>query len=130
MTAALEQGIGADPLAALDAFLGGYRTALVDGDFRPGCPVAAVAIEAPDPGEEGLLGPAGRAFSDWEERLVAQYAAAGVGAARAQELATTVLAAVEGALILCRARRDVTPLDVVHRELRNLIAHEIHREAP
>lgn len=129
--AALERGVGADPLAALDAFLAAYRGALVEHDFRPGCPVAAVAIEAPAPGEgTDLLDAAARAFAGWEARLTAQYVGAGVDPARARDLATTVLASVEGALILCRARRDVAPLDVVHRQLRTLISDALPKETP
>jgi AcrR family transcriptional regulator len=129
VTTALQR-VGDDPLAALDAFISGYRSALLDGDFRPGCPVAAVAVEAPEPGQDGLLGAAGDAFSDWERVIAESYVAAGVDPARARDLATTVLATLEGALILCRARREIAPLDVVHQQLRELIAREIPKETP
>jgi hypothetical protein len=37
-------------------------------------------------------------------------------------LATT---AIEGAILLARVRRDLTPLDVVYHELRNLFLAEV-----
>lgn len=128
--AALEGGPAGDPLAALDAFLAGYRTSLIDHDFRPGCPVAAIAIEAPEPGGEDLIGAAAEAFADWERAIAGWLTIAGVDATRAAELATVVLASLEGALILCRARRDIAPFDVVHQQLRDLIGREIPRETP
>ncbi|CFS13921.1 transcriptional regulator [Mycobacterium tuberculosis] len=37
-------------------------------------------------------------------------------------LATSTL---EGAILLARVRRDLTPLDLVHRQLRNLLLAEL-----
>jgi TetR/AcrR family transcriptional regulator, lmrAB and yxaGH operons repressor len=48
-----------------------------------------------------------------EERLVA----AGLTAEEAKRRALLVLAAIEGALILARARQDVAPLAAVREEL-------------
>ena len=48
------------------------------------------------------------------------------GAARAAELAVMVIAAVEGALIMARARRDSAPLDSVHSQLRDLVSAELN----
>lgn len=39
----------------------------------------------------------------------------------ATDLATTVIAALEGALVMARAERDVAPLDAVHRQLHVLL---------
>ncbi len=42
-------------------------------------------------------------------------------AKRAEDLAVFVTAALEGAIVLARAARDIAPLDVVHRQLRGLL---------
>jgi len=110
-----------DPLTALDAFVAAYRTQLRETGFRAGCPVAAVAVEAPDDGDEALLDAAAAAFAGWQELLRGHYVAHGADPADADELALTVISAVEGALILCRARRDLVPLDAVHHRMRALL---------
>ncbi len=122
---ALERGAQADPADALDAFLGGYRRQLLASDFRAGCPVVAVAIEAREDDDAGLREQAAAAFERWLELLSANFRAAGIGARRAGELAQVTIAAVEGALVLCRARRDTTPLDTVAAELRRLLEAEL-----
>lgn len=109
-----------DSLELLDALLDTYRTQLVASDFRAGCPVVAVAVEA----DSDLQENAAAAFGRWTEVLAARLAADGVAADRADELAVTVIAAVEGALVMARARRDAEPLDSVHRRLRELLVAE------
>jgi len=47
----------------------------------------------------------------------------GVDRARAGRLATVVLAAFEGAIILARAERDTAPFDAVEQELAVLLTH-------
>jgi TetR/AcrR family transcriptional repressor of lmrAB and yxaGH operons len=53
--------------------------------------------------------------------------ASGIDAARADELATLVLAAFEGALILSRTYHDLAPLDSVRGELRERVEAELAR---
>ena len=50
----------------------------------------------------------------------------GVSAARARSVATLVIAAVEGAVILSRAKRTTTPLARVTEELQKIVADVIH----
>jgi AcrR family transcriptional regulator len=100
----------AAPQEVLDRFVAGYRRDLIANDFRPGCPVAAVAIES----ESGLQDLAADAFGAWQELLTQRLGD--------ESLAITVLAALEGALILCQAQRDIAPLDAVHHQLKGLIA--------
>src|SRR5947209_10896642 len=46
----LERDGGAGPVAALEALFEEYRSNFLASDFRAGCPVVAVAIEAPEEG--------------------------------------------------------------------------------
>jgi AcrR family transcriptional regulator len=107
----------------LDSFLGTYRGQLIEADFRAGCPVVAIAVEAGEPGSD-LQERAGAAFARWGEVLAGRLVADGVQAERAEELAVMVIASVEGALVITRARRDAEPLDIVHRQLRALLLAE------
>jgi len=125
----LERGIGRDPLQALDTFLGTYREELIASGFRSGCPLVAVAIESREDGP-GLQDAAGAAFERWAALLARSFTEGGVAEARARELSVMTLAAVEGALVLCRAQRDAAPLDSVHRQLRALLHDELDRPRP
>jgi AcrR family transcriptional regulator len=107
---------GAD--AALAAFADGWRAVLESTDFRSGCPVLAVALEE-DP---ALRETANRIFERWQESLVDGFLADGVPAARARRLARTMVAAIEGAVALCRAEHSFEPLEDVLTELRVMFA--------
>nr|WP_090341919.1 TetR/AcrR family transcriptional regulator [Mycolicibacterium malmesburyense] len=106
---------GGDPVAALDMFVTSWREILEDNDFRAGCPVAAVAAEA-DAGSAATAA-ASEAFTRWQDAITRSLLDAGVGRSNARRLATLVVAGVEGAILLCRARRDIRPLRDVHRAL-------------
>jgi len=90
----------------LDTAVRFYRDGLTDSDFRAGCPVLAVAVEAGDP--------------DTGADVVART--------EASELATLVIAGLEGALAIARAERDLAPMDAVHRQLRRLLQAATERK--
>ena len=43
---------------------------------------------------------------------------------KANDLALLATSALEGAIVLARVRRDLTPLDAVHRQLRSVFQAE------
>jgi hypothetical protein len=51
-------------------------------------------------------------FNAWIDGATAYFAAAGIEQGRARELAIEMLAALEGAFILCRATRSTEALDI------------------
>ena len=66
-------------------------------------------------------------FDRWSDLIAQRFIADGMPPDRAGELAMLATAALEGAIVLARVRRDLTPLDVVHRQLRNLLLAEAPR---
>ncbi|MFF5145452.1 TetR family transcriptional regulator C-terminal domain-containing protein [Streptomyces sp. NPDC013157] len=119
----LRKELDAGPVAGLRAFLGLWRGTVVASDFRAGCPVLAASVEEPPPGDEippALIAAAG-AFDGWEGLLAAALRDHGADPGRAPEPATLVVASVQGAISMCRARRDTAPLDRVARQLEALI---------
>lgn len=87
--------------------------------FRDGCPIATVALE--QAGDSAVLrDTAAGAFSSWLELLEARLATDGLDERAARRRALLVLSALEGALILARARRDLEPLAAVREELLEL----------
>lgn len=122
--------IGDAPSAVnmLDNAVRFYRDGLLGSDFRAGCPVLAVAVEAgdPDAGAEPVQH-AAAAFDRWRELIAVRLVSDGVSRRTATELAALVVAALEGALVMARAGHDVTPLDAVHRQLRGLLKSATER---
>lgn len=106
----------------LDTLVRFYRKNLLDTDFRAGCPVLAVAVEAGDPETSPpMIDRARAAFERWNGLIAQRMIADGIPATRAADLAVLMTSALEGAIVLARASRDVAPIDTVHRQLRGLL---------
>ena len=88
----------------------------------------AVAVEAGDP-EAGadVVEHAAAAFDRWRRLIATRLISDGVSRTQAHELATLVIAALEGALAMARAERATAPLDAVHRQLRTLLKSATER---
>ena len=100
-------------------FIDLWRQSVQVSGGSAGCPVAGVAIDTA--AADDLIGAARAAFSEWAALLASQLQTAGVPARRAGPIATTALAAMEGALILCRAERGSEPLETTAQELMRLL---------
>jgi TetR/AcrR family transcriptional repressor of lmrAB and yxaGH operons len=110
-----------DVRAGLDLFVQFWKQALVDSDYRAGCPVVALAVDSHEDVPEATALVA-EIFGEWQStcaRLLEQH---GHDPARARRLAALVVAAVEGAVILCRSQRSTEPLDAVVTELLEFVA--------
>lgn len=128
--AAIAEHLRAGPAAGLRGFLAMWRERLERSAFHGGCPVLAAAVEEPlDPESEGAAAVAAEVFAQWERRLRDALADAGVADSCAAELATVIVAAVEGAVVLSRARRALGPFDRVAAQLERLVAEAVG-EAP
>ncbi|ALC18403.1 TetR/AcrR family transcriptional regulator [Streptomyces pristinaespiralis] len=123
---ALRKELEAGPAAGLRAFLALWRKIVVDTDFHAGCPVLAVAIEEP-PADEvpPALAAAAEVFDRWEGLLADSLREHGADAEQAAQVATLIVAAVEGTVALCRAKRSTEPLDRTAAQLQALIATTI-----
>ncbi len=105
-----------DPHAALQEFINFWTAALRATDFTAGCPVAAVAMDG-DSGVPGAQTAIKAILDEWKGELQRALRTAGCPGPRVATLSTTILAAIEGAIILSRAHRDATPLHDVGVEL-------------
>lgn len=115
-------------LELVDAIVAQFRKQLMATDYRAGCPVVAVTVEAgdPDKGENlAVLDRAAAAFIRWTDIIAQRLADDGVSTDRAAELSVFITAAIEGAVVIARATRDIGPLDSTHRLLQGLLQAEI-----
>jgi AcrR family transcriptional regulator len=111
----VEDGLAdADDLdGAIDAIIAPWRRILLDYDYALGCPLAATVVDsvANDALREQIAD-----FFDATQSMVADVLIKyGHPAANAGDQATLLIAALEGALILARAKRSTAPLDTVQR---------------
>ena len=114
----------------LDIAVRFYRDGLIDSDYRAGCPVMAVAVEAGDPDiGTDVIAHAGAAFDRWRDLITGRLVDDGVSRRKAADLAALVVSALEGALLLARASSDTAPLDAVARQLRRMLKTETQRES-
>ncbi|GAA2859436.1 TetR/AcrR family transcriptional regulator [Streptosporangium fragile] len=86
--------------------------------WRKGCPVATVALEMAAVNDP-LQQVCSEVYGSWENVLRERLAAD--GHPDAADLAVTVLALIEGALLLARAHRSREPLDRVARRIATLL---------
>lgn len=106
---------------AVARMLDEYAAWLERSAFSEGCPVAGVALDlgaAPSP----LHAACRRALERWTGPLADRLRAEGRMPDEAEALATTAIAAFEGALLMSRARGDAGPLRQACAPLRALLA--------
>jgi TetR/AcrR family transcriptional repressor of lmrAB and yxaGH operons len=104
----LGEGLG----RLIDALAEGLRSS----GYADGCPIATVALEGSSESEAVRAAAAG-AFDAWLGAMSTRMLAAGMDEDTAARRALLALSAIEGALILARARRDLAPLHAVREEL-------------
>ncbi|MEZ5264615.1 MAG: TetR/AcrR family transcriptional regulator [Acidimicrobiales bacterium] len=104
---------------AVAAHLEQSGAALAASGYRSGCPLATTALEL-GPDDADVAEVIAAWFSSWRARIEAALHADGY--VEADSLATLVLAALEGGLLLARVERDLAPLASVAATLDALLA--------
>jgi AcrR family transcriptional regulator len=116
----LEELTSRTPSALLASIVDTWRRELTKEHFSGGCPLVAAAADTAATSKP-LRKVLRRAFDGWLEPLSKGLVELGVPVERSEDLATLVIAALEGAIVLARVRRDLTPFDALTRELGPLL---------
>lgn len=95
--------------------------------WAEGCPVATVALEQSH-ASTALAQACDGAFTSWVDLVATAVEAEGLGAEEARAVATTVIAGIEGAMLLARAARDPKPLHDAGAELAAWLRWRLSRE--
>jgi TetR/AcrR family transcriptional regulator, lmrAB and yxaGH operons repressor len=119
----LEKGLEeADTVGdAVVTFLDSYIEHFQRTDFAEGCAVATVALDAAD-AHEALASATGRALRGWIDRFADALEAEGRSPAEAHGLATLIIAAIEGTVVIAKGERSTEPIVAVQALLRDLLA--------
>jgi TetR/AcrR family transcriptional repressor of lmrAB and yxaGH operons len=116
-------GVAPDAAGAIAIVMDALTAELESSGFRGGCPIATVALDAG--GGSELIGAACRhGFDSWRDAVITALIRDGADQERARDLATIVLASIEGALLLARTHRDITPMRVVRDHLVTILTKE------
>jgi hypothetical protein len=99
---------------AIGEIVAPWRYLLVEHDFALGCPLAATVVDAVAANLD-LRVHVGELLARYQAALAGVYVKFGETHVQAEDQSTVLFAALEGALILARARRDTAPLDAVER---------------
>ncbi|WP_314173924.1 TetR/AcrR family transcriptional regulator [Streptomyces winkii] len=94
--------------------------------FAGGCPVAAATVDCAE-STASTREAASAAFTTWTESVARALAELGVPEERTGALATLMIGALEGAILIARAERDVRALATVSRELGPLLDEAVDR---
>jgi AcrR family transcriptional regulator len=116
LIAVIDAQVGRTPEDVVAAVAAAMRHTLTSSDLAAGCAVAATTLDAASEFPD-LTDVTGAVFRAWQDHLAAALHAGGIARPRADTLAVTVIAALEGALILSRAQRDITAYDRIAAEL-------------
>jgi AcrR family transcriptional regulator len=110
----------ATPHSVVDSFIEAIRPVVAASAAGGGCAVAAVAVGA-DLDPQPLQEVARAAFSSWTEQLAERLSSAGIDPDAALDLATLMIAVLEGAHVLCRAAGSTHPFEHAAQALKALI---------
>jgi TetR/AcrR family transcriptional regulator, lmrAB and yxaGH operons repressor len=105
---------------AVQALAGLLAAGLEASDFERGCPVATTALEV-TPRSEPIRAAVQASFESWLAPLRERLEATGYDPDEAARRADLTIAALEGALVLARARQNADVLRDAGRQLRPLL---------
>lgn len=89
-------------------------------DYADACPIATVALEVASSDERLRLVTA-EVFEAWLESAATRLEQGGVHPSRAWELATILVASLEGGFLLSRAAKDTSAMDAIGKSIVELV---------
>jgi AcrR family transcriptional regulator len=105
-------------------FFDGAAAVLAETDYVDVCPIGTVAREVAST-DETLRATSGRVFAGWIDALTARLVDAGLDRPEAKDVATSVVAALEGGFILSRTARDADLLRSIGAQMHDLVAGRV-----
>jgi TetR/AcrR family transcriptional regulator, lmrAB and yxaGH operons repressor len=108
-----------NPIRAVHNFIDQWKQQLYASEMEAGCPIVAAILGRSDAPEAAQA--AGEAVDEWRSILADRLVGAGVDPGEARSLATLVIAAIEGAVLVALASGSTDALDDVGRHLSEVI---------
>lgn len=115
-----------DPATAVTDFFDGAAAVLEETGYLDACPIGTVALEVASTNDR-LRQATHDVFTSWIDAVAGRLGAAGIEPERAAELATALVAGVEGGFMLSRAAQRPDPMRSTGRLLRELVEASLSR---
>ena len=109
-----------DPASAVTQFFDGAAAVLEEGNFIDICPIGTIAREVASTNDQLRLA-TDQVFDSWTTAAAILFESVGLPSNESRELATTVLAALEGGFMLARAKQDADVLRTIGRSIRRVV---------
>ncbi|MGW4420498.1 TetR/AcrR family transcriptional regulator [Streptosporangium sp. NPDC004631] len=100
--------------ALIEAVLDALADRMESAGYAKGCPIATVALDVAAT-NDALQKVCADAYDGWQRTLADRLVADGHAPGHAEDLACSLLALIEGALVLARARRSREPIERARR---------------
>src|SRR5690349_88999 len=110
---------GADPIHVVQTFIDQWKVQLRATEMEAGCPIVAAILGRSE--ARAAAEAAAEAMDDWRRILAERLVDSGAAPDKARSLATLVVAAIEGAVIVALANGSTDALDDVGRHLAEVI---------
>lgn len=111
----------ADVRTGVSDFFAGAAEHLEATGYEDACPIATVALEVAST-NENLRRATADVFDSWIANVAGRFRAAGIPRTRARQLASILLALLEGAFLLSRAGRSAEPLRIAQRQATAIVS--------
>jgi AcrR family transcriptional regulator len=115
-----------DMVAGVRDCFAGAAEVLRATDYADACPIATVALEVAS-SDEPLREVTAGIFESWLESASVRLERAGIEPARARDLATVLIAALEGGFLLSRAAKDTSAMDAIGKAMVELVSSAIEQ---
>ncbi|MBL8152804.1 MAG: TetR/AcrR family transcriptional regulator [Anaerolineae bacterium] len=109
-----------DSAEAVRAFIRQIAINVERSGFRSGGPITTIAMETAST-NVGLREVCYHIYNEWQGAFASKLEQGGMDAARARRIATLIIAAIEGAVILCRTSQSRVPMEMVSEEIYELV---------
>jgi TetR/AcrR family transcriptional repressor of lmrAB and yxaGH operons len=108
----------------LESLVGYFADQLTESEFTEGCPIATIVLDAV-PWSKALTDACREVYDAWIAAILEGLVGYGAPRPVAPSLAVTLMSCLEGALVLCRARQSIEPLQQITPHLIALVGHHV-----
>lgn len=110
------------PAEAISTFIVNIAIQVELSGFRAGGPITTIALETASTSPR-LRETCADIYVGWMAAFADKLRSGGLSDEAARNIATLIIAAIEGGVILCRTEKSRRPLEVIAAEIRTLIEH-------
>jgi TetR/AcrR family transcriptional repressor of lmrAB and yxaGH operons len=110
-----------DPVEFAEALVSYHTKRLIESGYQEGCPILGITVSQETSSEE-LSEAVADSFRRWIQAIARNLRDKGMGSRESQDVAATIVSAIEGALVVSRALQSRRPMDQLRGQISSLVA--------